>query len=148
MRSIEHRFCGVAVAGIIAAVRPNRAVGEKMTPRPDLTNHAIVVETGDAQLSVYARPRYRGRNFVLTVVGAALSLTPLMFVGKSLTRFTRRGMHLEDLVEPAMYGVPFLLAMAVLVNVLIRIRRPRGLIIHQGVVKLDTPDDAISRHTF
>jgi len=119
-----------------------------MTPRPDLSNDAVAVETGDAELSVYAFPRYRGRTFVMTVLGTILSLTPLLYIGKPLNRYFHRGHRLGDIVEPMMYGIPFVLAMAVLANVLFRIRRPRGIKIQLGSVTLDTPDDAISRHTF
>jgi len=87
-----------------------------MTPRPDLSNDAVAVETGDAELSVYAFPRYRGRTFVMTVLGTILSLTPLMYIGKPLDRYYHRGHRVGDIVEPMMYGIPFVLAMAVLAN--------------------------------
>jgi len=119
-----------------------------MTPRPDLSNHAVTVEAGDAELSCIANPRYSGPTFIAAAVGTGLSMLPMLYVGAAITRYIRRGRHFEDLVEPLLYGVPFLLAMAVLINVLIRLRRPRGIRIQMGVVTLFTPDDPISKHVF
>jgi len=120
-----------------------------MTPRPDLSNDAVIVETADGELSVFARPRYRNRTVVMIVIGVALSLLPMVELPQQLRRYFYY--HMSDvgyLVQSLFCVIPFLLVLGVLAMVLIRLRRPRGLIIRMGTVTLFTPDDTTSRHEF
>ncbi len=123
-----------------------------MQPRPDLSNHAVTVETADAEVSCFARPRYLGSTLVATLIGVALSFLPLIYLSPTVKHLVQRvrigKVEFYELFVLLLCVTPSLLAMAVLVNVLIRLRRPRGFTIQLGVVTVFTPDDGISRQVF
>lgn len=116
-----------------------------MTPRHDLSNHAVTIERGEKELSCMARYRYLTRTTVSMAIGLLLCMLPMLSIPEAIKNYSRRHV-VADLAFTLILAIaPFLLGLLVLIVVLLRQRLPRGIVLRAGVVTLYTPDDTISR---
>lgn len=119
-----------------------------MTPRRDLSNEAIAIETGDRGVRCIARPRRQWVALVIGLIVVGFSATLPRMAERSFQRVAMGKAEPDDLIAVCVAIAPTVAGVAVLASVLYRIRRRRSVEIIDGTVTLHTPDSTTGRHVF
>lgn len=120
-----------------------------MTPRPDLSNDAFAIATGDQALGIAARPTSQIGTIFIGLIVMGISILPV-FGSRTVDRWQKRGElpKIGEVWEVSLWTLPAFAAGTVFTMVILRRRRLRALQIADGIVTLWTPDQPIGMYRF
>ena len=119
------------------------------TPRPDLSNHAITIETGEHECRIIANPRGQWMVVILGLAVLGIAILPLT-QSKAVSRWIKRERKpsSDDIVSLAVETLPMVAAATTFAMVWARRRQMRAVQIIEGIVTVHTPDLPVSVHRF
>jgi hypothetical protein len=119
------------------------------TPRPDLSNHAIAIETGEHECKVVANVRGQLGVLFLAMVVVAITLLPIV-QSRAVERWNKgqRKPSRDDLEGLALTTLPLVIAVTTFAMVFARRSQVRAVQVIEGVVTVFTPDLPVGVHRF